>query len=76
MTAKELKIIVTASKATVDAYAKALGLSRSTLNRYLNGSTTIRNILVPAIQQVAEEFRKNPPKYRLHQMAPRRRRMK
>ena len=72
----ELKQIVAASKATVSAFAKALGLSRSTLNRYLNGSTPIRSNLVPAIEQVAENFKKNPPKYRLHQMAPRRRRMK
>ena len=76
MTHDELKQIVAASKATTAAFAKALGLSRSTLNRYLNGSTPIRSNLVPAIREVAEMFKKNPPKYRLHQMAPRRRRMK
>ena len=68
----ELKQIVAESKATVSAFAKALGLSRSTLNRYLNGSTPIRKNLVPAIEQAAEMFKKNPPRYKLHQQGPRR----
>lgn len=76
MTHEELKAIVEQSKATVSAFAKALGLSRSTLNRYLNGSTPIRMNLVPAIEQVLASFLKNPPKYRIHQLGPRRRRMK
>jgi transcriptional regulator with XRE-family HTH domain len=69
----ELKQIIARSKVTKQQFAKSLGLSRSTLNRYINGSTPIRSNLVPAIEQALEMFLKNPPRYKIHQQAPRRR---
>ena len=73
MTANELLKIVSASKATKSDFALKLGISRSCLNRWMNGSTPIKNIHVPGIEQVRDGFIANPPRYRLHQQAPRRR---
>ena len=76
MLPEELKQIVTTSKATTADFAKALGISRSCLNRWMAGHTLIRNIHISGIEQVRDSFLENPPRYKLHQQAPRRRRMK
>ena len=76
MLPEELKQIVTTSKATTADFAKSLGISRSCLNRWMNGATPIRNIHVPGIEDARDRFLENPPRYKLHQQAPRRRRTK
>jgi DNA-binding transcriptional regulator YiaG len=73
---EELRQIIQESKATNQQFARSLGVSRSCLNRWANGSTPIKAVTIPAIMQVLEAFKSNPPKFKLHQMGPRRRRAK
>ena len=76
MNNEELKAKIAMSKATAQDFALALGISRSCLSRWTKGQTPIAKKNVPNIEQVLEKFIANPPRYRIHQSGPRRRRMK